>query len=47
MKTIVLAASLAALMAVSIAPVQAAGFGELPKYFNDQGQQVPSFPGAR
>lgn len=43
MKTIALAAAVAALLAA--APVQAASFGQLPHTFNDQGTQVPAFPG--
>ncbi len=46
MKTMVLAAAaLATLLAV--APAQAASFGDLPQYFNDQGEQVPAFPRSR
>ncbi len=45
MKTIALAVAFAALMAA--APVQAAGFAQLPQTFNDQGSQVPAFPGTR
>lgn len=47
MKTIAFAVAALALMATTVVPAQAASFGELPKYFNDQGAQVPAFPGAR
>ncbi len=47
MKTIAFAIAAAAMMAATVVPAQAAAFGELPKYFNDQGTQVPAFPGAR
>lgn len=46
MKAIALATALAAMIAA--APVHAAGwFGDLPQTFNDQGRQVPAFPGGR
>lgn len=45
MKTIVLAAAaLATLLAVAPAQAASFSFGELPQYFNDQGDQVPAFP---
>ncbi len=48
MKTFVfVAAALVTLMAVAVAPVEAAHFGELPTTFNDQGSQAPAFPGGR
>lgn len=45
MKTIAFLAALAA--AVAAAPVYAAGADRLPQTFNDQGHQVPAFPGDR
>lgn len=48
MKTFVLiAAALVTLMAVAVAPVEAASYGALPATFNDQGAQAPAFPGGR
>ncbi len=45
MKTFALVTALAALIAA--APVHAAGSDRLPQTFNDQGHQVPAFPGDR
>lgn len=47
MKTLAMTAVAALAALMTVAPVQAATTGELPQYFNDQGEQVPAFPRGR